>query len=232
MIGIICAEIQEISEILALMKNIVKERVNHFEFTVGTLNGVKCVAVLSGVGKVHAAICTQTLILRYKPDFVINVGVAGSIEENVKIGDIIIASGVIQHDFDVTAFPGRKKGEISGLETVEFECTKWITDKMLRSSQNLTDLNLYTGTILTGDQFLISPQKLYELKNEFGGVACDMESGSIGHVCYLNKTDFSVIKSISDSTNLNSASDFQAFITQSSKNAALIILNFIKSYQD
>ena len=160
------------------------------------------------------------------------MGVAGSIEENVKIGDIIIASGVIQHDFDVTAFPGRKKGEISGLETVEFECTKWITDKMLRSSQNLTDLNLYTGTILTGDQFLISPQKLYELKNEFGGVACDMESGSIGHVCYLNKTDFSVIKSISDSTNLNSASDFQAFITQSSKNAGLIILNFIKSYQD
>lgn len=232
MIGIICAEISEINEILLLMENTIKERVNSFEFTIGTLHGLKCVVVLSGVGKVHAAMCTQTLIIKYNPDFILNVGVAGGIGENLKIGDIVIASGVIQHDFDVTAFPGRKKGEISGLQIVEFECTKWITNKILQCSQTFTDLNLHTGTILTGDQFLSSPQKLYELRNEFGGIACEMEAGSIGQVCYINKIDFGIIRSISDSANNSSAVDFKTFITNSSKNASLILSNFIKSYQD
>lgn len=232
MIGIICAEVSEINEILILMENIIKERVNSFEFTVGILHGVKCTVVLSGVGKVHAAMCAQTLILKYNPDFILNVGVAGGIGENVKIGDIVVASGVIQHDFDVTAFSGRKKGEISGLQIVEFECTKWITNKILQCSQAITDLNLHTGTILTGDQFLSSSQKLYELKNEFGGIACEMEAGSIGQVCYVNKIDFGIIRSISDSANSKSTIDFKTFITDSSKNASLILSNFIKSYQD
>ncbi len=232
MIGIICAEINEINEILTLMKNTVKERVNSFEFMVGALHGVECAAVLSGVGKVHAAMCTQTLIIKYQPDFILNVGVAGGIGENIKIGDVVVASGVIQHDFDVTAFPGRKKGEISGLQIVEFECAKWITEKMLYCSRNIADLNLHTGTILTGDQFLNSTQKLYELKNEFGGIACEMEAGSIGHVCYVNKVDFGVIRSISDSADNSSMVDFKTFITKSSKNASLILSNFIKSYRD
>lgn len=232
MIGIICAEISEINEILVLMENTTKESVNSFDFTLGTLHGIKCAVVLSGVGKVHAAMCTQTLILKYSPDLILNVGVAGSIEKTIKIGDIVVARGVVQHDFDVTAFPGRKKGEISGLQIIEFECTKWITDKILQCSQNISDLNLHTGTILTGDQFLVSPQKLCELKNEFGGVACDMEAGSIGHVCYVNKIDFAVIRSISDNANIDSANDFESFLTQSSKNASFILSNFIKSHRD
>lgn len=230
MIGIICADIREINEILVLMENTTKESVNSFEFTVGFLHGVKCAVVLSGVGKVHAAMCTQTLILKYSPDFVLNVGVAGGIEENIKIGDVVVASGVIQHDFDVTAFPGRKKGEVSGIKIVEFECAKWITDKILYCSQNISDLNLHTGTILTGDQFLISTQKLHELKSHFGGVACDMESGSIGHVCYVNKIDFGIIRSISDNANFESAGNFKKFLVSSSKNASLILSNFIKSF--
>jgi adenosylhomocysteine nucleosidase len=232
MIGIICAEVSEINEVLALIESPAKEIVNCFEFTVGTLHGVKCAAVLSGVGKVHAAMCTQALILKYSPDFILNVGVAGSIDKNVKIGDIVVASGTIQHDFDVTAFPGRKKGEISGLQIVEFKCTKWIINKILQCSQNISNLNLHTGTILTGDQFLISPRKLSELKNEFGGIACDMEAGSIGHVCHVNKIDFGIIRSISDNTDTNSASDFETFMANSSKNAALILSSFIRSYRD
>ncbi len=231
MIGIICAEPEEMNEIMIFMKNIKKEKVNSFEFTLGVLFGINCIIVMSGVGKVHSAICTQTLILKYHPDMILNVGVAGGIEENLNIGDIVIAQNVIQHDFDVSVFPGRKKGQISGFDAVEIPCTKWINDKILYSAKNIMDLNIHTGNILTGDQFINSSQKLYELKNEFNGMACEMEAGSIGQVCYLNNVDFGIIRSISDLANENSTGDFKSFIKKSSQNSALILSEFIKSYR-
>lgn len=232
MIGIICALKEELEEVLAFAKNIKIEKVHPFEFIRGTIFGIDCCAVLCGVGKVSSAVCTQTLILKYKPDLILNVGVAGGIGKNISIGDIVIADFVVQHDFDVSAFSNRKKGEISDLNLVKIPCSKWITDKLLICSQKITDVNLYAGTILTGDQFVNSQTKLYELENEFGGKACEMEAGSIGHVCYLNKTDFGIIRSISDHADSNSVQNFKNFIKNSSKNASLLLTEFIKSFRD
>ena len=170
--------------------------------------------------------------MKYNPDFIINVGVAGGIDSEIKIGDIAVASGVVQHDFDISPFSNRKKGEIAGIDLVEIKTTKWITDKILVCSSDINPAGVHTGTILSGDQFICSPQKLYELKNEFGGIACEMEAGSIGQVCYVNKKEFGIIRSISDHADNSSNIDFNKFIKSSSKNAALILSNFIKSYRD
>ncbi|MBR0423586.1 MAG: 5'-methylthioadenosine/adenosylhomocysteine nucleosidase [Clostridia bacterium] len=232
MIGIICALKEELDEILVFAKNIKIENQYPFKFIIGTIHGVNCCMVLCGVGKVSSAVCTQALILKYHPDLILNVGVAGGIDKNISIGDIVIANFVIQHDFDVSAFSHRKKGEISGLNLIKIPCSKWITDKLLICSQKITDINLHTGTILTGDQFINSQEKLYELKNEFDGKACEMEAGSIGHVCYLNKTDFGIIRSISDNANSESAQNYKKFVKSSSKKASSLLAEFIKSSRD
>ncbi len=228
MIGIICALKEELEEILIFTENIKTENHYPFKFITGTIFGVNCCIVLCGVGKVSSAACTQALILKYHPDLILNVGVAGGIDKNISIGDIVIADFVVQHDFDASPFPGRKKGEISDLNLIKIPCSKWITDKLLVCSQKITDVNLHTGTILTGDQFINSKEKLYELKNEFGGKACEMEAGSIGHVCYLNKTDFGIIRSISDNADENSLPNFEKFVKNSSKKASLLLAEFIK----
>lgn len=232
MIGIICAMKEELDEILIFAKDIQEEKYGSFNFIKGNIFGADCVLCTCGVGKVYAAMCTQALIIKYNPDFIINVGVAGGIAANVKIGDIAVASGVVQHDFDISSFPNRKKGEVAGIDLVEIKTTKWITDKILLCSSGISPIKIHTGTILSGDQFICSPQKLTELKNEFGGIACEMESGSIGQVCYVNKKEFGIIRSISDNANNSSNTDFNKFIKSSSKNAAIIMSNFIKSYRD
>ena len=232
MIGIICAMREEIEEILIFMKKKEEETYGNFKFIKGYIFGSECVLALCGIGKVHAAMCTQVLIMKYNPDFIINVGVAGGIAPGIKIGDIAVANGVVQHDFDISSFKGRKKGEIAGIDLVEIETTKWITDRILVCSNDISPVNVHTGRILSGDQFICSPQKLNDLKNEFGGIACEMEAGSIGQVCYANKKEFGIIRSISDHADNSSNIDFDKFIKNSSKNAAIILSNFIKSYRD
>lgn len=232
MIGIICAMKEELEEILIFTKETKEESCGNFRFIRGNIFGTDCALCICGVGKVHAAMCTQALIMRYNPDFIINVGVAGGIAPHIKIGDIAVASALVQHDFDISSFPNRKKGEIAGIDTVEIQTTKWITDKILVCADNISPINVHTGTILSGDQFICSPQKLIELRNEFGGIACEMEAGSIAQVCYVNKKEFGIIRSISDHADNSSNIDFDKFIRASSKNAANILSNFIKSYRD
>lgn len=229
MVSIICAMREEINEILAFAKNSKKIKFGVFEFTECEIFGVKCVLFLCGVGKVHAAMCTQALILKYNPDLILNVGIAGGLGAEINIGDTVIARGVIQHDFDISSFPGRKKGEISGIDLVEIPTTKWVADKILLWSKNILNMKVHEGIVLSGDQFVDSLDKAEELRNEFGGIACEMEAGAIGQVCYINKKDFGIIRAISDNANSASGVDFEKFKKTSSKNAAVILSNFIKN---
>lgn len=233
MITIICAMEQELKEIINLMENIKYETFGIFKFFFGKINNTECVAVLCGVGKVNAAMCAQSLINKYRPEIILNVGVAGAIDKKIKVGDIVISDYAIEYDFDISAFPNRKKGEISGINTVSIPCCKETSDKILKSAKkHLKNTSVHVGTILTGDQFINSKEKLKELKDEFGGLACDMETGSIAQVCFLNKVKFVAVRSISDTADSNSHIDFYSFLEKSSKNAAIVIKEFIKSKQD
>lgn len=232
MIGIICAMDEELEVVLKLMKDTKKENRYNFNFFIGTINDVPCCAVKCGVGKVNSAICTQTIILVYKPNFILNIGVAGALKENINISDVVIAENVVQHDFDVSAFPGREKGEICGIDLVKIPCSKWLTQKIIQSAEKIKNISIHKGTILTGDQFINSSEKLIELRKTFNGTACEMEAGSVGHVCYYNGVDFAIIRSISDRADKKSPVDFESFIKTSSKNSAAILNEFTKSFQD
>lgn len=229
MIGIICAMQEEVKQIISLMEIQSTEEISSCTYTLGKISDKECITALSGVGKVCSAVCTQTMILKYRPDVIINCGVAGSISENVKIGDIVVADYVIQHDFDVSSFGNKKRGVISGIGIDKIPCHSKLTDQILQAAYLIPNITVHMGTILTGDQFINSSQKILELKKEFQGIACEMEAGSIGHVCYINKTPFSIIRAISDCAGESSHLDFTKFLHNSSAIASKLLYNYISS---
>ena len=160
MIAIICAMEEEFNQVAKMMENAKFEQLSCFKTAIGKIEKEKCIVSLCRVGKVHAAICTQSLIMKYSPKLILNVGVAGAMDKNLNIGDAVVASGVIQHDVDISAFPHRKKGEISGINLVEIKTTKWVKEKLLKCLSGISEIKSCEGIILTGDQSINSKEKL------------------------------------------------------------------------
>lgn len=229
MIGIICAMKREFDQIKFLMSDIVLEKRGIFNTAIGEIENTKCVVMECGVGKVNAAMGAEFMICSYNPDIVLNVGVAGSLDENINIGDIVVATDCIQHDFDISAFLHRKKGEIPGINEVKITCTPEIVLKLEQCAKEFDNINFHSGIILTGDQFIESSEKSSRLKAEFGGIACEMEGASIAQVCFLNGVKFGITRAISDGA---STIDFESFVESSSRNAAHLIRSFIKLLRD
>lgn len=225
MIGIIGAMKSEIEDLKHFITNAKSESISSIEFTTGTLWGVDCILAVSGVGKVNSAVCTQTMIMKFNPDLIINIGVAGGIDDKINICDIVIADYVMQHDMDTSEL-GDAKGFISGINLIKLPCDKELINKV-KNAANEEELRCHIGTIMSGDQFIANREKLIDLKNQFNGLACDMESGSIGQVCYLNNTRFIAIRSISDNVNAESKMDYQKFLERAVKNTHRLLFRLI-----
>lgn len=138
MIGIICAMQIEADGIIALMENKKQREIAKMTFTSGTLNGKELVVVVCGVGKVNAAMCSFAMIQNYKPDCIINSGVAGSVSEKVSVGDIVVAVNVVEHDMNTTAL-GDLQGEVSFPESkvMYFNCDEKMPTNFLLLQINL-----------------------------------------------------------------------------------------------
>ncbi len=231
-IGLICAmkeEFELVSREFKLEKSITK---SSLEFLIGDIEGKNIVGVICGIGKVNAAICTQILISEFKCDIILNSGVAGSIDPSVNFKDVIIARDLIEHDVDVTHF-GYKLGEIPNIGTCEFKSDEGLVRLAEKICLNISNKNnnfkFHTGRIVTGDQFISNSLKCEKLKNTFNALACEMESASIAHTCYLNNIKFLIIRSISDNGGTIAGEEFSRFLKESSKNSYLIIKETIKN---
>lgn len=222
MVGIIGAMAVEVEKLLEKMTGEKTETVSGIVYHIGKIGNTDCAVAQCGVGKVAAAVCAQTMILMYHPRVLINVGVAGGIGEEIHIGDVVISRGLVQHDFDTSAF-GRPKGMISGLELMVIPAARELMNKAAQAARAVYGERVHTGVIATGDQFISDAAKLRQIAAAFGASACEMEGGSIAQVCYLNEVDFVVIRAISDNANEKAITDFTAFAAQESHKTAELI---------
>lgn len=213
-IAIIGAMEEEVQALIAQMEEAVQERASGMVLHLGTLSGVPVVAVQCGEGKVNAAICAQTVILKYAPRLVINVGVAGGVD--AAIGDLVIASACVQHDFDATAM-GYPLGNLflypeeGGPEQrIELPADEAASAVLLEEAQAIYG-GAHRGVVATGDVFVADKEKNRWLSEKFGAKAVEMEGGSIAQVCYVNRTPFAVLRAISDNADNDSPIDFPAF---------------------
>ena len=219
MIGIIVAEEKELNAIKNIMEDIEEIIIYEKIFYKGLIENKNIVIVKSNVGKVNSARVCQLLVDKFKPSLVINVGTAGSVDNKLDIGDIVVANKLVQYDFDVTPF-GRKLGEIENIgEFIE-------VDKTILDLFNGMDVTI--GPIATGDKFIVNIEEKNNIKNVFNALCIEMEGASIAQVCYLNKIPFLVIRSITDKKDGSSKVDFETFIESSSIKAANILKELLK----
>ena len=226
-IGIISAMSEELELLLNDMEIEEKTHKANMTFHKGKVWGKDVVAVVSGIGKVNAAVCTQILISEYKVNSVINVGVAGGIGKDIYPGDVVVAENLVQHDMDTTVF-GDAHGQIPRLDTFDFECDKELVRLAKLACDEIKEINTFSGRIVSGDQFIASVDKIKWLESEFGAAACEMEGASIAHVCYLNSIPFVIIRSISDNANNGAHMDYEKFIPIGVKNSTTILKAMIE----
>lgn len=221
MIGIIGAMDIEIDALKALLAQPESETVSGIEFTRGVLEGKQVVLAVCGIGKVFAAICAQTMILRYGVSVVINTGVGGSLSKELSVGNIAIAEYAVQHDMDTSPL-GDPVGLISGINIVQLPADKELAGKIKTVTDRLGIKSL-VGTVASGDQFVASAAQKERIVSNFGAIACEMEGAAIGHVCYVNKVPFAIIRSISDNANGEAEIDYPTFRGIAAENSKAVV---------
>ena len=174
MIGLISALRIEIDALMGEMTEARTEADGVDRFVVGRLYGREAVLAVCGVGKVNAALCTQRMILRYHPEWVLNLGVAGAGDETMGIGDMVIATCAVQHDLDYGSL-GDPRGFISGLEAVEIPCDAALRGKIAAAAAKVPGLRVFEGVIATGDQFIDREEVRADIHRAFGCRAVEME---------------------------------------------------------
>lgn len=226
MIGIIGAMDIEVSMLKKNMKNAVSVNISGVDFVAGELFEHDAVVAKCGVGKVNAALCTETMILKFAPDLIINTGIAGSLTERLSVLDVAVAKSVVQHDFDITYFD-YPRGLVPGVGSVEIP-TDGAISKAIEGIVKGMGVGCEYGVIATGDQFICSDEKKDELRREFSAVACEMEGGAIGQVCHINKVPFTIIRAISDSAD-GADMDYETFSERAADLSAKIVESFVMS---
>lgn len=220
-IGIIGAMELEVEALKAMMDKAEIETCSGIDFYSGKIKGVPTIVATAGIGKVNAAVCAQTMILRYSPSAVINVGVAGGLDTGFCIGDIAVADSVAEHDMDTTVM-GDPAGFISGIDRVYMDCDATIASLMEKAAKD-RGLNVKRGVIASGDQFISTQEQRDKIIANFNAIAAEMEGASIGHVCTMNNVPFGVLRAISDGANSESVMDYPTFAKMAAENSVKII---------
>ena len=226
-IGIIGAMEEEIQNILEDMSVHTTKNALGLDFHIGSINnsGNSLVLVRSGIGKVNAALCAQVLIDLFAVDMIINVGVAGAIDNKVKIGDIVISSDAVHHDFDTSAL-GDEVGIISRMDQSIFEADEYLIS-VATAVVNEMNITNYLGRIASGDQFICDKEAKEKIASLFTPLACEMEGAAIAHACHLNRVPFVIIRCISDNADEESEVNYDVFFKESAVIAGNIIKNMV-----
>ena len=190
--GIIVAMQAELDMLLNEMTNVEEQTINTNKYYVGGIADDTVIATQCGIGKVNAAIGAITLIDNFRPDAVINTGIAGGTGGGAGVLDVVIGREVAYHD--VWCGPGNAPGQVQGLPD------RFPADmEMFDISRLEQGGKVKCGLIASGDQFISTPEELARvLSVRPDAMAVDMESGAIAQVCYLKKMPFIAIRVISD----------------------------------
>ena len=216
---------EEIEPLLAYFDKVnVVEYANNKYYEVN-YNGLDIVIAYSKIGKVFASLTASTMIEKFGCDILLFSGVAGGINPKLKIGDLIIADRLCQHDLDITAF-GHPHGYVPGGK-VFVETSKELRDVAIKVAKE-NDLKVIEGIIATGDQFVHSTQRKEFIENTFNADALEMEGASVAVVCDALNIPFFILRAISDTADMDAGFDFDEFLKSSAKNSADYLIKILK----
>jgi len=223
-IAIMGAMPEEVEPIVAKLDNLKETIYAANKYYEGSYNGQEVVVAYSKIGKVFATLTATMLIEKFGCNMLLFSGVAGAISDELKIGDLIIADGLCQHDLDITAF-GHPYGFVpEGEVCIPTDVNLRNIAKEIAKQKGLT---LKEGIIATGDQFVANAQRKDWIGDTFKADALEMEGASVAVVCNALDVPFFILRAISDSADMDASFNFDEFLESSAKISADFILSMV-----
>lgn len=204
-IGIIGAMDVEIERICQNISGTILHQVYGLDFLEGFLGETPVVVVRSGVGKVNAALCTQMLITKFKITHLINTGVAGALASGLGVLDVVISTEVMYHDVDATNW-GYESCTIPGMSRTFPADPELVQLAAAACKQNFPSKHCIQGLVASGDQFIGSNELKEKIKSLCNPACVEMEGAAVGHVAFINRIPFVVIRCMSDMADDNGES--------------------------
>ena len=199
-IGAMECEVKIILDALAQGGNVSHTNAGGTIYHEGKIGSAEIVLAKSGVGKVNAALCAQRMILQFGADFIINSGIAGAMGAGLGVFDVVLSSDALYHDMDASAF-GYKPTEIPQMECSDFPADNDMIEKIKRVFPLIPESaghKLAVGRIASGDQFVADKNQKERIKEICAPLCVEMEGAAVAHACFLNKTPFVIMRTLSD----------------------------------
>ena len=209
-LGIIGAMAVEIELLKEQMQDIRTENRSGMEFYTGKLEGVEAVVVQCGVGKVNAAICAQTLCAVYGVTHLVNTGIAGSLEAQLDIGDLVVSRDAMYHDFDCVHF-GYEMGRVPGMDVTAFPADEAMIRLAQKAGETVYPGHVRLGRVASGDLFVAVKSAKNAIIEKTGAVCTEMEGAAIAHTAYRNGVPFVILRAISDKADDSAQMDYPTF---------------------
>ena len=220
-IGIIGAMPSELVDIRKSLVNAEIKRISGYDFYINEISDKKIINVCSGIAKVNAALCTQVLIDNFHVETVINAGIAGGMDNSVKVCDMVISDEVLYHDLDLhflkdyPPFCGIYKSDKNLIDTAVKVCEK-------------QGVKSFAGRIVSGEAFISDNAVKKDIKDRLNPYAVDMESAAVGHCAFMNNVPFVTVRCISDNADDEGAMSFDEFEKIAAKRVADVVLEMIE----
>lgn len=227
MIGLIGAMAVEVEALMEQLEGRSEQRIGMDLFVSGRLYGVEAVLCVCGPGKVNAALCAQSMILHYHPEWVLNLGVAGAGDTDVAIGDMVVAVSAVQHDVDTSPI-GDPVGMVSKINLIEIPCDAFLRQRLVQAASCVEGMKVHEGVIATGDQFIHDGQTRGRIHAQFRAKAVEMEGGAVAQACYMHGVPCGVLRSISDQADGQSEMDYPTFTKLAASHSQQVVELLLK----
>ena len=219
-IGAMDVEVATLKKNMQIMRTSTKASM---EFCEGMIGDTAVVVVKCGIAKVNAGICVQILVDDFAVTHIINTGVAGSLDNAINIGDIVISTDAQYHDVNATVF-GYQKGEVPQMGIVAFPADPGLRAAAVRAVGHAApDVAVFEGQVLSGDQFISTRARKEELMRDFHGKCTEMEGAAIAQASYANKIPYVIIRAISDKADESVEESYDAFEAKAAVHCANIV---------
>ena len=216
---------EEITPLLSHFTDIQKNEFANNVYYEAKLNNLDVVIAYSKIGKVFSTLTATTMIEKFGCDTLLFSGVAGGVNPELKIGDLIVANKLSQHDLDITAF-GHPHGYVPG-GAVYVNTDEKLKNIALNVAQE-NNIKIIEGIIATGDQFVCDEKRKDFIANTFNADALEMEGASVAVVCDALKVPCLILRAISDTADMDAGFNFEEFLETSAKNSANFLMKVIE----
>ena len=224
------------TELKLLLENAQIDHVDHIgnrDYYVGELCGVPVVLLRLGIGKVNAASGTATLLDRYDVSEVVFTGVAGAVSDETEVLDIVVATDLLQHDYGVISNDGFVWTGAQQETDAVYLCDEELVEMAWESAvEVLGEDHVFTGTVVSGDQFVSSEAYVKKLQDDFDAMACEMEGAAVAIVCSEYGVPFVVIRSMSDKADGKAVKTYENFMDTAADYSSNIVMNMLQHMHD